>query len=81
MNEYKSGWLCPRCEKINAPSTPQCFCNSSHVVIKNESPIVTEHIKKLMDNTLEVVSEHPFNNTIGYNHTPMSCSDYKHCGE
>ena len=20
------GWLCPRCKRVNAPDTPQCFC-------------------------------------------------------
>ena len=25
------GWLCPRCKKINAPWSPQCWCKEGQL--------------------------------------------------
>ena len=26
-NHSNSGWICPRCGRVNAPTTPSCFCH------------------------------------------------------
>jgi hypothetical protein len=34
--EYKKGWVCPKCDNVMSPTSPMCFnCNSNNKTIKN----------------------------------------------
>lgn len=33
---YQSGWICPRCEKVHAPSIKTCTCVSLKYVVVEE---------------------------------------------
>jgi hypothetical protein len=40
----QQGWLCHRCNKVNAPFTPQCFCSlDSYTITHATKGVVCQH--------------------------------------
>ncbi len=65
-----SPWECPRCHKINAPSTPQCFCNPTNVRRSPQDPIYNYMNGKAMAATLyncSLCKQPMYNNGLEHN--------------
>ena len=45
------GWICPRCDKVNAPNVKSCDCKSDE---KLKQPDDIEELKKLFDNPKDI---------------------------
>lgn len=38
----REGWICPRCESVNAPDLEKCQCVKSEAVVKDTKQLLTE---------------------------------------
>lgn len=51
----KTGWLCPRCDKINAPNVLQCNCSSESSPAQIEVPIPVYVIPKTITYPYKII--------------------------
>lgn len=74
-------WECPRCERINAPFNPACFCSSDKKLTEEEKRVLdaVKQPKYNFAQAQDYITNGRCSNCNGYhgiwNNQPINCAD------